>query len=164
MDYQFDCVHHITRGNVISHGDEVGVLYFDVDDVEKLEEEHPLLQEIAPGENRAKNCQEPPSTEEDGEGFCVDESEESPAPAVRTPVNAKKWRHSVEAAFQLWAEIIEGGKIDWKRQEFEDAFKEKYSDYHTEVLNIAWRNLPERFQHGSGRKKKTPKLVEAPKT
>jgi hypothetical protein len=72
-------------------------------------------------------------------------------------VNAALWESSVQAAFTVWAEIVQGDKADWKEREFRDAIKKQGRDYHTKVLFLAWKLLPDNFKHGPGRPKNPPK-------
>jgi hypothetical protein len=72
-------------------------------------------------------------------------------------VNAALWEGSVQAAFTVWAEIVQGDKTDWKEQEFKEAIEKQGMGCHTKVLSTAWSLLPDTFKHGSGRPKKTPK-------
>ena len=76
-----------------------------------------------------------------------------------TTVKAAKWENSVSAAFDLWNEIFQGNKNSWTRDEFTTALAEKYPDYHTKVLALAWNRLPEKYKQGPGR----PKTCENPK-
>ena len=69
-------------------------------------------------------------------------------------VNAAKWEGSVSASFGVWAEIVTGDKADWIEDEFRAAIAERYSDYHSKVLSIAWGSLPIDFKNGTGRRKK----------
>lgn len=78
----------------------------------------------------------------------------TPMPA--TTVTAAKWENSVRAAFDLWADIIAGDKADWKADEFRTALASRCNDYHTKVMDIAWRLLPDAFKAGAGRPKKNP--------
>lgn len=73
-----------------------------------------------------------------------------------TTVNAAKWESSVRSAFAIWAQIVQGIKSDWKESEFREALAEQCTDYHTKVLDIAWRTLPDMYKQGRGRPKKTP--------
>lgn len=73
-----------------------------------------------------------------------------------TTVSATKWENSVSAAFDLWADIIARDKADWKADEFRTALASRYNDYHTKVMDIAWRLLPDAFKAGAGRPKKNP--------
>lgn len=73
-----------------------------------------------------------------------------------TTVTAAKWEKSVSAAFDLWADIIAGDKADWKADEFRTALASRCNDYHTKVVEIAWRLLPKVFKAGTGRPKKNP--------
>lgn len=79
-----------------------------------------------------------------------------------TTVNATKWENSVVAAFEVWAEIIQGSRTDWKEPEFKAALSARCEDWHTKVLDIAWRALPDSFKHGRGRPKKNTEKSQHP--
>lgn len=73
-----------------------------------------------------------------------------------TTVDAAKWENSVRAVLEIWAEIVQGDKTNWKEAEFRTALAEHYSDYHTKVHSLAWSLLPGAFKHGRGRPKRNP--------
>lgn len=73
-----------------------------------------------------------------------------------TTVDAAKWENSVKAVLEIWAEIVQGDKTDWKEVECRAELAKRYSDYHTKVLSLAWSLLPGAFKHGRGRPKKNP--------
>ncbi|RRD69500.1 MULTISPECIES: hypothetical protein [unclassified Desulfovibrio] len=77
-----------------------------------------------------------------------------------TTITAAKWENSVRAAFDLWADIIAGDKADWKADEFRTALASRCNDYHTKVMDIAWRLLPDAFKAGAGRPKKNPENLQ----
>jgi len=79
-----------------------------------------------------------------------------------TTVNAAKWEGSVSAAFEVWAEIIQGEKTNWIEEEFRIALAKRFQDYHTKVHALAWSALPDDFKSGRGRPPKNRKNPNSP--
>lgn len=76
---------------------------------------------------------------------------------LKRAANAEMWEQSVIAAFKAWIDILDGKRANWKQDEFRDLLKANYTNYHTIVLETAWRFLPERFKQGRGRPSKSSK-------
>lgn len=82
-----------------------------------------------------------------------EEAQTAATSAPGTIVNSDRWEKSVSAAFELWHEIICGSKKNWIYDNFCSALKKKYHSYHTKVLHLAWKHLPEAYKQGAGRPK-----------
>lgn len=76
-------------------------------------------------------------------------------PVEVTTVNADKWGNSVDAGMSLLVEIMTGNKTGWIKDAFTTALAGKYFDYHTKVLETAWKVLPDKYKAGAGRQKNT---------
>ena len=138
-------------------------IFFEIDEIQKLEE-YIDGSKIEPsmGNNLEKQNKNNSSTQNktlDKKIFTEDAQQQSDAGKGLSPANADLWKKSVEAALKLWVTIFTGAEKKWKKKDFENAFANTCSEYHSTVRELAWQKLPDEFKHGPGRPK-NPKNIQ----